>query len=82
MGASLGEFKEPVKPFELIRGLGKGRSRMRGDLGGWGGARETGAEEEVEAEEEIEEEAEVEGCGMRTGGKGVEARGCEKGERG
>jgi len=34
VGGSLGGCKEPVKPFELTRGLGKGRSRVRGDLGG------------------------------------------------
>ena len=39
-GGSRGGCKEPAKPFELIRGLGKGRSRMRGDLGGSGGEAE------------------------------------------
>ena len=33
-GRRVSGCKEPVRPFELIRGLGKGRSRMRGDLGG------------------------------------------------
>lgn len=40
VGGRRGGCKEPVKPFELMRGLGKGRSRMRGDLGGSGGEAE------------------------------------------
>ena len=42
VGGRRGGCKEPVKPFELIRGLSKGRSRMRGDLGGRGGEAEVG----------------------------------------
>ena len=58
MEGRLSGCKEPVKPLELINGLGKGRSRVRGDLGGRGGGREA----------EVEAEAGGEVCGRRAGG--------------
>ena len=77
MGGRLSGCKEPVKPFELIKGLGKGRSRMRADLGGSGGGWGT----EAEAGAEVD----VMGCGMIAGGRGGEAGevcGCLKGRKG